>query len=197
MRQLIISVGRQFGSGGHEIAQILAGKFGLELYDSNILEQVAVGDETNRAELHKFDEKPASMFFSQTIHGYTNSKEENVANMQFSFLRKKAADGESFVVVGRCAETVLRGTDGLISIFVLGDPDVKADRIAQMYHLSPEEAQKLIRRTDWARKSYHNYYCKDKWGDSRSYDLTINSSRLGIRQTADFLAAYIQARLKV
>ena len=195
-KQLIISIGREFGSGGHVIAEALARKFALPLYDNNLLDHIAEEKNVGQEQLRKYDERPRSKLFSRTVRGYSNSMQENVANMQFDFLKRKAASGESFVVVGRCAETVLKGYDGLISIFVLGDKDAKLKRIKKLYRLSEEDARHLIDREDWQRKSYHNYYCKCKWGDSRNYDLSINSSRLGIERTVDMLETYIRARIE-
>ena len=100
-KQLIISLGREFGSGGREIALDLAERFELPLYDSNILEHIAQEKDIDNAELKKYDEKPKSRFFSRTVRGYTNSMHENIANMQFDFLRKKAEAGESFVIAVR------------------------------------------------------------------------------------------------
>ena len=116
--------------------------------------------------------------------------------MQFDILRKKAEEGESFVVVGRCAETVLKGSKALVSLFILGDMDAKTERIMKLHSLDKETAVALITKTDKKRKSYHNYYCSVSWGDSRNYDLSINSSRLGIEDTAKFLASYIRERTK-
>ena len=191
-KQLIISVGREFGSGGHVIAEELARRFGLVLYDNNLLEQIAEEKEIPHDGLKKYDEKPKSRLFSRTVRGYSNSV---LANMQFDYLKKKAADGESFVVVGRCSETILKGTQGLVTVFVLGDPDVKAERIQKVYGVSEEEARRMMKREDWNRKSYHNYYCKGKWGDSRNYDFSINSSKLGIEKTVDILETCIRARM--
>ena len=111
-------------------------------------------------------------------------------------LKKLAEDGKSFVVVGRCSETILKNYEGFVSIFVLGDWETKRERIMRLYRLSAEEAEHMMSRKDWERKSYHNYYCKVKWGDSRNYDLSINSSRLGIDRTVDMLETYIRARLE-
>lgn len=196
-KQLIISLGREFGSGGHEIAADLAERFGLPLYDSNILEHIAQEKEIDNAELKKYDEKPKNRLFSRTVRGYSNSMHENIANMQFDFLRRKAEAGESFVIVGRCAETKLKDFQGLVSLFILGDRACKLERIRKLYNMGEEEARHVIERTDWQRKSYHNYYCKGKWGDSRNYDFSINSSRLGLKKTADMLEIYIKERMKM
>ena len=195
-KQLIISVGREFGSGGHVIAEELARRFELPLYDNNLLEHIAEEKEISHESLKKYDERPKNRLFSRTVRGYSNSMQENLANMQFDYLKKKAAAGESFVIVGRCSETILKGFDGLVTIFVLGDPDVKAERIRKVYGVSEEEARRMMKREDWNRKSYHNYYCKGKWGDSRNYDFSINSSRLGIEKTVDMLEKCIRARME-
>lgn len=191
-RQLIISVGREFGSGGHVIAEALAERFGLVLYDSNLLENIAQEKNMDHGELKKFDEKPKNKLLSRTVRGYSNSPQENLANMQFDYLREKAEAGESFVVVGRCAETKLKEYPGFLSFFILGDREKKAERVMQVYGVSREEAVHMMEREDWERKTYHNYYCKGKWGDSRNYDFSINSSRLGIDSTVDMLETYIK-----
>ena len=194
-KQLIVSIGREFGSGGHVIAEALAKRFELPLYDNNLLTHVAQEKDVAAEDLRKYDERPRSMLFSRTVKGFSNSIEENLANMQFDYLRKMADRGDSFVIVGRCAETILKGHPGLVSIFVLGDKEAKIQRIMKVYNLSQEEARRKEERQDWKRKSYHNYYCAVKWGDSRNYDLSINSTRLGIDGTVDMLENYIRARI--
>ena len=179
-KRLILSISREFGSGGHVIAEALARRFELDLYDNNLLEHIAEEKNVGGDTLKKYDERPKNRLFSRTVRGYSNSIQENVANMQFDFLKKLAEDGKSFVVVGRCSETILKEYEGFISIFVLGDREVKRERIMRLYRLSADDAEHMMTRKDWERKSYHNYYCKEKWGDSRNYDLSINSSRLGI-----------------
>lgn len=194
-KQLIISIGREFGSGGHEIAEILAERFHLDLYDKNLLNEVSLEKNFKASALEKYDEVPRNYLLTRTVRGYSNSMEENLANMQFDYLRKKAARGDSFVIVGRCAETILRDNPGLISIFVLGDWSNKLERITRLYDMTPVEAEAFITRHDKKRKTYHNCYCKGKWGDSRNYDISVNSSKLGEDITADILEDYIKKRL--
>lgn len=119
-KQLIISVGREFGSGGHEIAEMLAKKFDLKLYDKNLLQNIAQEKEVDAQNIEKYDEVPRNMLFSRTVKGYSNSMEENVAQMQFDYLKRKAKEGESFVVVGRCSEVILKDNPALISILLEG-----------------------------------------------------------------------------
>ena len=195
-KQLIIAVSREFGSGGHCIAEELARRFALPLYDRNILEEIADEKNVDSRNLEKYDELPKNHLFSRTVRGFSNSPAEQIANMQFDFLRKKAEEGASFVIVGRCAETILKGNPGLITIFVLGDMDAKIKRIAGLHLISRAEAERMIWRHDRKRKAYHNHYCEMKWGDSRNYDLCINSNKLGIERTTDTLEQYIRERMK-
>lgn len=193
-KQLIISVGREFGSGGHEIAEMLAKEFDLKLYDKNLLQNIAQEKEVDAQNIEKYDEVPRNMLLSRTVKGYSNSMEENVAQMQFDYLKRKAKEGESFVVVGRCSEVILKDNPALISIFVGGDYDSKVERIMRVYKMSRPEAESFMVRQNKKRKGYHNYYCKEKWGDSRNYDITVNSSKLGEAETAELLVDYINKR---
>lgn len=192
--QMIIVVSREFGSGGHVIAQKIADHYGLPVYDHNLLREISDQRKLDFDELDKYDEVPRVRFVSRTVRGYNNSPEANIAQMQFDFLKKKADEGESFVVVGRCAESLLKGNSGLIAFFVLADPEAKVARTAKTNDISLESAQKLNENVDRRRKRYHNYYCEIKWGDSRNYDLCVNSSRLGIDATADYLIDFIDRR---
>lgn len=193
-KQLIISVGREFGSGGHVIAEELSRRFSIPLYDQNLLEHVAEEKNVDHGTFERYDEKPLSKLFSRTVRGHSNSPQEHVANMQFEYLRKMAGEGKSFVVVGRCSESVLKEYPALVSVFILGDRECKRKRIMDKYHLSRDEAGCRMKKEDWMRKAYHNYYCEGKWGDSRCYDLCINSSRLGIEKTVDLLETYMKER---
>ena len=111
-KQLIISVSREFGSGGHIVADHLAKSFELPLYDSNLLKNITNEKQLNLKSIEKYDELPKNPLFSRTVRGYSNSPEENIATMQFAYLKNKAKQGESFVIVGRCSETVLKGYPG-------------------------------------------------------------------------------------
>ncbi len=197
MGQFIISIGREYGSGGHEIATVLADKFGVPLYDRNMLDQMAERNGIDSEELHKHEEMKRKGL-TRTVRGHSSSVQDSIAQLQFGFIRDKAASGESFVVVGRCAENVLRDNPALISIFVRGEEAVKTERISRLYKLNALEAKAKMLRHDKKRKAYHNYYSKLKWGDSRGYDLCINSSLLGVEKTAEalyvMLADHINAK---
>lgn len=193
-KQLIISVGREYGSGGHEIAERLSKHYGIQMLDHNLLDEIAAAKNLDMQSFKGLDEKHRSRLASRTVRGYSSSPEENLYLLQFDYLKNKAASGESFVIVGRCSETILKGYDSLISIFVLGDMDRKIERIMRLYQLSEEQAVRKLHEKDMKRKRYHNGHCEGKWGDSRNYDISINSSKLGIEGTVALLADYIDRR---
>lgn len=193
-KQVIISIGREFGSAGHEIAQKLANYYQLPLYDHNLLDEMASHLGLDSEEMRDCDEVKWNKLLYRRVKGMNSSPAHNVAELQFDFLRRTAQSGESFVVVGRCSETVLREYEGLISIFVLGNMDKKIERVRKLYHKSETEAEEFINEKDRRRKQYHNSHCPIKWGDSRNYDLCINSSRLGVDETMKILIQYIDAR---
>lgn len=193
MEQLIISIGREFGTAGHEIAEKLAEHYGLPLYDQNLLDEIAEKRNVDSKKLKEFDEKQTVALY-RTVKGMSSSPSENVAQMQFDYLREKAKSGESFVVVGRCSEEVLKDYKCMIPIFINGDMDCKVARIVKKYGLTDDEAREYIKKMDRKRKYYHNSHCDTKWGDSRNYELTINSSRLGIEDSVKMLIWYIDTR---
>ncbi len=189
--QLIISIGREFGSAGHAIAEKLSKHYNIKLLDDNILHEIALEKEVHPDTLKVHEEKKKNVLLHRTVRGFSSSPEENVALLQFEYLRKKAAEGESFVVVGRCSESVLKEYDCMISIFVLGDRAKKRERVMEIYNLSETMADRYMTERDMKRKRYHNSYCEGKWGDSRNYDLSINSSTLGVEKTVKLLVDFI------
>lgn len=194
-KQVIITVGREFGSGGIFVAEAIARDLDIPLYDKNILEELCEERGIPHEYLAEHNEKPRKVLFSRTVRGETNSPEQVLAEMQFEFLREKAKEGNSFVVLGRCAEEVLKDNPNLINLFILADPDWKMKRVMQNFNLSEEDALTKMKKTDKYRKYYHNSHCSGKWGDSRTYDLCINSSRLGLDKTIEEILHYVHSRI--
>ena len=194
-KQYIVVISREFGSGGHEIAEILSKKLNINLYDRKMLDEIAMEKNMHVDQLKKHEEKPRKKLLSRRVRGYSNSPEEIIAEMQFDYIRKKAESGENFVIVGRCADTVLRDRPGMISIFITGDKECKIKRIMKVFGIGREEAESKRKRHDQTRKQYHNIHSDFKWSDSRHYDVCINSSKLGEEITADLLETYIRERI--
>ncbi len=194
--QTIISISREFGSGGHEIAKKIAKDLDLKFYDRKMLDEIADSLDVKVELLEKYDEKPRNFFMTRRIGKHTNSMEEILAELQFDYIQEKAASGESFVIVGRCAETVLKDFDGLISIFISGERQFKIQRVMDQFQLNESDAVIKMARHDRKRKQYHNRHSEHKWGDSRFYDVCMNSAYLDVAGTADILEQYIKERLK-
>lgn len=194
-KQVIIAISREFGSAGHEIAERIAKDRGMKFYDRGMLDEIANEMDVKVEVLEKYDEKPRNFMMTRKVGKYSNSMEEIITEMQFDYIKKKAESGESFVIVGRCSETVLQDFDGLISIFVCGDEDHKLERVMERYELSKSDAIFKMKRHDYRRKKYHNRHSDHRWGDSRFYDICINSSQLEVDGTVRVLENYIEERL--
>lgn len=192
-KQIIISVGREFGSGGHEIAERLAKHYDIALYDKEIFDHIAKDGEINADVAKYFDEKPVNpIFYPVTMDGSYLPLEQTIANHIFNFIRTKGnKEKESFVIVGRCADYVLRDNPNMIRVFVLGDKETKQKRVMEKLELDEKAALNRMKKEDKMRKTYHNFYSDGKWGDSRNYDVCVNSSTLGIDKTVEALIAYI------
>lgn len=197
-KQIIISIGREFGSGGHEIAERLAKHYDIPLFDKEIFEHVEEQGTIAPDVARYFDEKPVNpIFYPIAMDGTYLSLEQTVANHIFNFIRTKGEQEKcSFVIVGRCAEYVLRDNPNMISIFILGDKEVKIKRVMKKYDLDEKNAYNRMKKEDKMRKTYHNFYSDGKWGDSRTYDVCMNSSTLGIDRTIEALIAYIDSSMK-
>lgn len=192
-KQIIVAIGREHGSGGHYIADLIARELGVKLYDKVSIEKEITSGVYSEELVSEMDEKPVNFFASRRIGRFSNSLEVNVAEKTFAMLRSKAAEGESFVVIGRCGEQVLENNPNCISIFICGDPQFKLNRVMNKLGLNAEQAIEEIRNVDRSRKNYHNYYCDTKWGDARGYDLTVKSNVLGCERTAEMLVGYIRS----
>ena len=192
-KQIIVAIGREHGSGGHYIADLIARELGVKLYDKVSIEKEITSGGYSEELVSEMDEKPVNFFASRRIGRFSNSLEVNVAEKTFAMLRSKAASGESFLIIGRCGEQVLENNPNCIIIFICGDPQFKLNRVMNKLGLNAEQAIEEIRNVDRSRKNYHNYYCDTKWGDARGYDLTVKSNVLGCERTAEMLVGYIRS----
>lgn len=196
-KQIIISVGREFGSGGHEIAEQLAKHYNIPLYDKEIFSHIEEKQSINAEVAQYYDEKPITpLFYPIMLDSGSLPLEQQVASHIFNFIREKGnEEKQSFVIVGRCAEYVLRDNPNMISVFILGNEECKIKRVMKKYGLDEKAAKSRMRKEDKMRKTYHNFYTDSKWGDSRSYDVCMNSSTLGVEDTIGALISYIDRAL--
>ncbi len=191
MGQLLIALGREFGSSGREIAEKLGQRLGITVYDKNILNELHERFGFDMKTLDEREEKPVNVLFSRKIRGLSSSVEEVIAERQFEIIKEKAAKGESFIILGRCGEFLLKDYANLHTFFIRGEEGVKVRTVMERYDLAEESARELMRRRDRQRKQYHNFHCDSKWGDSRTYDLCLNSSALGVDGSVELLYNYL------
>lgn len=203
-KKIIISIGRQVGSGGRIIAQLLSEEFGCKFYDKELLNLAAKESGFNEKFFEMNDERKG--FFKSLLHGnlpfvssttsfYGNEfSQDSLYSFQCDAIRKAAEEG-SCVFVGRTADYILRNEPTMTSVFVTADINERIGRVAQRHQTSREEARRLITNIENQRSTYYNFYTGKRWGDSGSYDLCVNSSRLGLEMTARFVADFIRKRM--
>lgn len=200
----IITIGRQFGSGGKEIAEKLGESLQIPVYDKEML-AVAAKDSGICQELFEcHDEKPTNSFrYSLVMDTYSMGYSPNaymdmpinhkVFLAQFDAIKKLANEGPC-VLVGRCADYALDSYDNCLSVFIHANLDARIRRIARMYDLTDAKAKDLILKTDKKRATYYNYYTNKKWGAAESYELCLDSSKLGIVGATEAILSFLNLR---
>lgn len=191
-KQIIITIGREYGSLGHLIAEKVGEELELPVLDRDFFRQMSINHGVDPKFVREHDEKKRNLFITRQRRGYSNSMEDIVAEMVFDYERELAETGESLIIVGRCAEWVLRDFPNLIRIFITADDDTKAQRIAEMENVDLEEAAKIVKKKDKKRGAYHEYYTGLKWGVANEYDLCVNSSEIGVEGVAKLILQYVE-----
>jgi len=202
-KRIIINIGRQLGSGGHDIGRMLAQDFHAQYYDREILNIAAKESGFSEEFFEKNDERKGFLRsflhlpFSNSSAGdsfyQNNFSQEGLFKFQSDAIRKEAEKG-SCVFVGRCADYVLRDFPNTVNIFITAPVQFRIDNIAKKLGVSSEEARKIIEQGEKHRAEYYNYYTGKRWGDAKSYDLCIDASILGLEQTEKFIAEFIRKR---
>ena len=200
----IITVGRQFGSGGREIGELVAEHFGIKCYDKELLSRAAKESGFCEEMIQNHDERPTNSFLYNLVmdtysFGYNASSfvdmpiSHKVFLAQFDTIKKIADEGPC-VIVGRCADYALSEYDNVLNLFIYADEEAKIKRIKERFSdvKSDDQAKEMMNKKDKQRQSYYNYYSSKKWGRADSYDLCINSSILGIDGTVKFIIQYIE-----
>ena len=200
----IITIGRQYGSGGKEIGHFVAEAFGIKLYDKEMLARAAKESGICEEIFETHDEKPTNSFLYSLVMdtysmGYSGGSYSDMPINHKVFLAqfdaiKKIADEGPCILVGRCADYALESYPNVVSVFIHADLDARIRRIARLYNLTDAKAKDTIVKADKKRASYYNYYTNKKWSDSASYELCLNSSELGIEGTAKAIEQYVQLK---
>ena len=206
-KKYVISVGRQFGSGGHDIGKKLAERLGIKFYDKELLLEAAKELGANPELFKKNDEKLPSFYInnlSMNLGFYTQSFTSNPVSSYYDSVQKTVCDTiraiaarESCVIMGRCADFLLRRNPYCINVFISASPDACAKRIARRIDgLTIDDAKALARKTNKLRAEYYNFYTDKEWGHSSSYDLCIDSSRLPEEAVISQIISYVKTRLE-
>lgn len=190
MANKIYTIGREFGSGGREVGEKLAAKLGIKLYDKELLQQAAKDSGFCEEIFENHDEKPTNSFLyslvmdTYSVSGYSAAPfldmplNHKVFLAQFETI-KKIAEKESCVIVGRCADYALSDNPNCINVFIHADLDVRIKNVSRNLNITENKARDIINKTDKQRASYYNYYTSKKWGDSKSYNLSLDAGKLG------------------
>ena len=201
MANKIYTIGREFGSGGREVGENLAAKLGIKLYDKELLQQAAKDSGFCEEIFENHDEKPTNSFLyslvmdTYSVSGYSAAPfldmplNHKVFLAQFETI-KKIAEKESCVIVGRCADYALSDNPDCINVFIHADLDVRIKNVSRNLNITENKARDIINKTDKQRASYYNYYTSKKWGDSKSYNLSLDAGKLGTDNCVEMILKF-------
>ena len=201
MANKIYTIGREFGSGGREVGEKLAAKLGIKLYDKELLQQAAKDSGFCEEIFENHDEKPTNSFLyslvmdTYSVSGYSAAPfldmplNHKVFLAQFETI-KKIAEKESCVIVGRCADYALSDNPDCINVFIHADLDVRIKNVSRNMNITENKARDIINKTDKQRASYYNYYTSKKWGDSKSYNLSLDAGKLGTDNCVEMILKF-------
>lgn len=204
MDKIVITVARQYGSGGRTIGEMLAKDLGIHYYDKELLKLASDDSGINEALFENADEKLKNTklfkIAKKTYHGELISPEsddfvstQNLFNYQAKIIRNLAEE-ESCVIVGRCADYVLKDYDNVLSVFIHAPENYCMEQAAKKISLPSKELERFVANTDKHRAEYYRYYTGREWTDARNYDLCLNSSKLGYERCVEEIKAYLNVR---
>ena len=203
-KRLVITIGRQYGSGGREIGARLAKDLGLGFYDKNILRLNSDESGIKESFYHMADEKAGNKLLYRIVKSLAPElgtpslgpdliAADNLFRFQSEVIRKLAAE-EDCVIIGRCADYVLDGFDGLVKVYLYADMDYRVERIKELEYYEPKDVKKNIKRIDRERRDYHRYYTGRDWENVENYDLMLNTARLGTEGAVEAVKGYLRLR---
>jgi cytidylate kinase len=198
----IITISRQFGSGGREIGAKLAAKLGIPFYDNELISRAAKESGFAEAAFENAEKKASnSLLYSLAMgmNAYGNqdiglthlSLDDQLYLAQSNLIRKIASEGPC-IIVGRCADYVLRDFPNIVHLFICADIEARKKRAISQYHLKENKVEEEILKTDKRRANYYNYHANEKWGKAENYHLSIRSDYVGIDNTVDCILRFLQ-----
>lgn len=206
MENIVITIARQYGSGGKTVGEILAKKLNIHYYDKELMKLASDDSGINEALFVNADEKVKSTrLFHIAKSAYSGelippesddfTSTNNLFNYQAKIIRRLAEE-ESCVIIGRCADYVLKEYDNVLSVFVHAPKDFCMEQAAKKHSMNAKELEKFITRTDKHRAEYYKYHTGREWTDARNYDLCLDSSKLGFDRCVEEIMAYMNVRFQ-
>ena len=191
--KFVITIGREYGSGGRFVGKLLAERLGIKFYDSELLIKAASDSGLSEEVFKNFDERKDGFLGNGIgLYAYDMTLSQKVFLAQFDTIKKLASE-ESCVIVGRCADYVLKDDPNLVSVFICAPMENKIERAIKYYDVDPKKAESVILKKNKKRKSYYNFYTDREWGNTSNYDICINS-KIGIDQCVDAIEAYVRRK---
>lgn len=191
-KNIVITIGRQFGGGGKCVAEMLGQKLGIPVYDQELIMKAAQESGFSAEFFEQSDEKRRFFSLSSIFAGTYSSETENFMSdkglfrLQCETIRRIAEQGPA-VIVGRCSDYVLRDRKDTLDVFLTSPLEKRASRVAERQGITLEEAMILVEKKDRSREEYYNYYTFGNWGMASNYDLCLDSSILGLEKTAEYI----------
>lgn len=206
MENVVITIARQYGSGGRTIGEMLAKRLNVHYYDKELMKLASDESGINEALFANADEKvKSSKLFRIAKSAYNGelippesddfTSTDNLFNYQAKIIRRLAEE-EPCVIIGRCADYVLKEYDNVLSVFVHAPHDFCMEQAAKKHSMSSRELERYIQKTDKHRADYYKYHTKREWTDARNYDLCLNSSKLGFERCVEEIIAYMKVRFE-
>ncbi len=207
-KHFVINIGRQFGSGGKTIGERIARRLGIRLYDKELISLAAEESGFSIEHFERADEQErkgglSSLvgFFRTPLSGNYYATSDPLSNDSLfkiqSDVIRRIAERESCIFVGRCADYILRDHPLSVNLFLTADTEDRINRITVRTGCSEEEARRLIERFDTQRARYYNYYSAHRWGEAATYDLTLNTSRLGEEGSTELILNFAAHKLDI
>lgn len=193
-KKTIVTIGRQYGSGGQEIGEKLAKELNIPFYDKELLTIAAKKSGLCEEMFQSHDEKPTNSFLYSLVMGSYGGDNlplnHKLFLAQFDAIRSIADEGPC-VIIGRCADYALEDYSNCINVFVHADIETRVKRATSLYHVPIPKAEEAVMKIDKKRASYYNFYSSKKWGSFENYNITINSSTIGIDNSVKLIKQYV------
>ena len=201
MAHYVITIARGFGSGGRTIGKMLAGRLGIDYYDMELLRLASEESGINIELFNQADEHVKTGFFKRYNRSFGErlvspssmdfTSDDNLFNYQAKIIRD-LADKQSCVIIGRCADYLLRDREDVVRLYFYADREICVKTVTDLYGIHPKDAEERVESVDRSRAAYYKYYTGGEWDDETNYDLCINTGKIGFEKSVDVVIGYLK-----